>query len=126
MSPSKPLPITRSSPIDRRQLSRARRLRREPTAAEEAAWAILRGRKILGLKFRRQQVIAGFVVDLYCAELHLVVELDGEVHEGAEGKEHDAVRSERLARRGIRVLRVQNEEVSEEFLRALLARCREV
>ncbi len=51
--------------------------RHDPTAAEAAAWVLLRDRRCLGLKFRRQHVIRGFIVDFYCAELRLAVEVDG-------------------------------------------------
>jgi len=51
--------------------------RSEPTAAEAAAWDLLRNRRCLGLKFRRQHVIRGFIVDFYCPELRIAVEVDG-------------------------------------------------
>ena len=63
--------------------------RHQPTPAEAAAWALLRNRRCLGLKFRRQHVIRGFIVDFYCPELRLAVEVDGTVHRGRTQAEYD-------------------------------------
>jgi very-short-patch-repair endonuclease len=60
-----PPSVTTGAAIDARKLALARSFRRQPTPAEAAAWLLLRGRRILGLKFRRQQVVAGFIVDFY-------------------------------------------------------------
>ena len=94
--------------------------RHEPTAAEQAAWALLRNRRCLGLKFRRQHVVRGFIVDFYCAELRLAVEVDGTVHCGRTHAEYDAARSRALAHAGIEVVRIRNEQVSETGLVTLL------
>ena len=98
----------------------AKAIRREPTTAEAAAWALLRNRRCLGLKFRRQHVIRGFIVDFYCADLRLAVEVDGTVHCGRRQAEYDDARSRALAHAGIDVVRIRNEEVSEARLVALL------
>jgi very-short-patch-repair endonuclease len=66
------------------KLRRARELRRELTIAERNAWEILRNRRVLGFKFRRQHVIDGFIVDFFCKELRLVIELDGAGHADLE------------------------------------------
>ncbi len=58
----------------------ARRMRREMTVAKMALWQAVRGNKVDGLHFRRQQVIDGFVADFYCHAVNLFVEVDGEVH----------------------------------------------
>jgi very-short-patch-repair endonuclease len=87
----------------------ARQLRRDATPAEEAAWRLLRNRGVLGLKFRRQQIIEGFIVDFYCTEIRTALELDGGVHEAQT--EYDALRDAVLARAGIRVIRIGNEDV---------------
>ena len=100
----------------------AHRFRREPTGAEAQAWRRLRGRRCLGLKFRRQQVISGYVVDFYCAELALVIEIDGSVHDEIERRLMDAVREERLRAAGVRhLLRVANAHVSRADFLQLLA-----
>jgi len=98
----------------------AKAQRHEPTAAEAAAWALLRNRRCLGLKFRRQHVIRGFIVDFYCAELRLAVEVDGTVHRGRMRAEYDEARSRALAHAGIGVVRIRNEQVSEAGLVRLL------
>src|SRR5713101_902023 len=94
--------------------------RREPTAAEAAAWALLRNRRCQGLKFRRQHVVRGFIVDFYCPELRLAVEVDGAVHRGRAQAEYDEARSRALAQAGIDAVRIRNEQVSEAGLVALL------
>ena len=66
---------------------------------------------MLGLKFRRQQVVGRYVLDFYCAELRLGIEIDGEVHDGQP--EYDAVRDEILSSYGIRILRIRNEDLTE-------------
>ena len=75
---------------------------------------------MFGLKFRREQVIDGFVVDLYCPSLGLVVEIDGDIHGDAEQAEYDAIRSQYLGALGVRVIRVRNEDVSQETFEALI------
>ena len=75
--------------------------------AETRFWQMVRDRKLDGLKFRRQAPLAGLTVDFYCAELKLVVELDGGVHRLREAE--DAARDERLRSAGFQVIRVGNE-----------------
>jgi len=87
-------------------------MRREPTLAEEKLWERLRDRQLLGLKFRRQVEIDGYIADFCCRELRLVVEVDGKVHEAQEQAAHDANRDAYLKARGYTVLRFPNEEVS--------------
>ena len=58
-------------------LERARALRREATDAERFLWSLLRNRQFLGLKFRRQHPLGGYIVDFYCHEARLGIELDG-------------------------------------------------
>jgi len=94
--------------------------RHGPTEAEAVAWALLRNRRCLGLKFRRQHVIRGFIVDFYCAELRLAVEVDGTFHGGRAQAEYDEARSQALAQAGVIVVRISNEHVSEAGLVALV------
>jgi very-short-patch-repair endonuclease len=91
----------------------ARQKRRRPTPAEEALWQRLRCRQIANLKFRRQHTIDRFVVDFYCAEARLVVEVDGPIHEYAP--EEDAIRQEFLESLGLRVIRFTNDRVLKEI-----------
>ncbi|RZJ82902.1 MAG: DUF559 domain-containing protein [Brevundimonas sp.] len=85
---------------------RARGLRRELTVAEARFWEMVRDRRLDGLKFRRETPLVGLTVDFYCAELKLVVELDGGLHRLREAE--DAERDLRLMRAGFFVLRSSN------------------
>jgi very-short-patch-repair endonuclease len=96
--------------VTKEKLERSRELRREMTPAEKILWQELRGNK-LGVHFRRQQVIAGFIVDFYCHKVDLVIEVDGSVHEADEQKEKDTERDKVLSGMGLRVLRFRNEDV---------------
>ncbi len=102
--------IVAGQPVSPEKATAARRLRRAATPAEQVLWGCLRGRRLAGVKFRRQQVIAGFVADFYCPDAGLVVELDGPVHDGQTAA--DAERERVLTSRGLRVMRVANERVS--------------
>ena len=86
-------------------------MRRKPTLAEEKLWQRLRDRQLLGLKFRRQVEIDGYIADFCCRELRLVVEVDGKVHQTREQAAHDANRDAYLKTRGYVILRIANEEV---------------
>jgi very-short-patch-repair endonuclease len=114
-------PIVLGASIDGRKLALATRFRQQTTPAEATAWSLLRGRKILGLKFRRQQLVSGFVVDFYCAALRLALELDGGVHQDCAQSERDAARTTALLKLGVRVVRLRNEQVTAPTLCALLA-----
>ncbi len=59
-----------------RILQAAREMRHDPTTAEKLLWEALRGRRLAGLKFHRQDVIGPFIADFYCASARLVVEVD--------------------------------------------------
>ena len=110
--------VTGHAPVSREKLDLARQMRKLPTDAEARAWEMLRNRRCLGLKFRRQQVILGLIVDFYCPEKRLALELDGEVH--AQQQDYDQARDAVLAQGGIRVARIRNEELSVERLREVL------
>ena len=94
------------------KLVKARKMRKKPTRARERVWRIVRDRKVEGLKFRRQAVIAGFIGDFYCAELKLILELDGSFHENQEGRDYDSARDEVLRNLGYRVIRIGNDEAT--------------
>jgi very-short-patch-repair endonuclease len=99
-------PLKRVSHLTR---DRAITLRHNPTAPQKLLWSILRGRQLDGLKFRRQHPIEPYIVDYYCADERLVVELDGQSHNESEG--YDRQRSEFLAKLGLNVFRVTNDDV---------------
>ncbi|MBL8797016.1 MAG: endonuclease domain-containing protein [Planctomycetia bacterium] len=90
-------------------VEKARRLRKESTPAEKILWSILRDRRLQGFKFRRQQPLGPYVVDFFCAQLRLILELDGESHVGREHE--DAARQQWLEQQGIRVLRFWNPDI---------------
>jgi len=90
-------------------LALAKRLRRKQTAAEQKLWKALRNRKLQGLKFRRQVPIESYVVDFYCAEKRLIVEVDGGVH--TLKWRSDYIREQKLIKQGYRLIRVTNEQV---------------
>jgi len=87
----------------------ARVLRTGETHAEAVLWEALRGRKLNGLKFRRQHPIGPFVADFCCAERRLIVELDGEIH--TTQQDCDAEREALLHQAGYSVIRFANEQV---------------
>jgi type I restriction enzyme S subunit len=92
-------------------LAFARELRQNETDAERLLWRLLRNRSLAGAKFRRQHPFPPYVLDFYCHELKLAIELDGGQHNLPEGRLHDKVRTAKLAEHGIRVLRFWNHEV---------------
>ena len=84
-------------------------LRNHMTPAEATLWRALKGRGVGGMKFRRQQGIGPFILDFYCPEHRLGIELDGESHEYKY--EYDEQRSAYLREQGIRMLRFSNQQV---------------
>jgi very-short-patch-repair endonuclease len=89
-----------------------RHLRREQTPAERFLWQKLRNRQLYGRKFKRQYSIGRYVVDFYCAEERLAVELDGSVHDRSS-RIYDEERAQFLEAEGIRIVRFENREVFE-------------
>jgi very-short-patch-repair endonuclease len=95
------------------------------TPAEARLWERLRRNQLEGLHFRRQQVIDGFIADFYCHAVGLVVEVDGDIHNGQA--DYDAERDRVFARHGLRTLRVSNDEVFRDIgavLNQVAAACR--
>ena len=90
----------------------ARKLRKQPTDAENALWRLLRGRQIIGYKFRRQEPVGKYIVDFLCYRPWLVVELDGGQHR--EQTDCDNERTRWLESRGFKVIRFWNNQVMEE------------
>jgi very-short-patch-repair endonuclease len=90
----------------------ARRLRKNQPEAEHIMWKALRNRKLNNWKFRRQHPISeGFILDFYCVETKVAIELDGAHHQLNEQKEYDKNRTEFLEELGIRIIRILNQEV---------------
>ena len=90
-------------------------LRKEMTPAEVRLWDVLKGRRLDGRKFRRQQSLGSYIVDFYCPAEKLVIELDGEVHNDCLRREYDAQRQEYIQALGMTVLRFENRLVFEDI-----------
>ena len=106
---------------------RSLQLRKELTSAERNLWLELRNRHLGGYKFRRQHRIANFIVDFYCAEARLVIEIDGEIH--AQQRYADTMRSRDLNALGYKVVRSSNWQVIDEIEKVkarILQVCRNV
>jgi len=102
-------------------LLQARTFRKAPTPAEHLLWQRLRNAQLAGLRVRRQQPIGPFIVDFFVAAAKLVIEIDGDVHDGMESQARDVERQRLLEATGLRVLRFRNEEVLED-MQAVVAR----
>src|SRR5271165_249173 len=92
---------------------RVRELRHNQTEAEKAAWHLVRSRR-LGAKFRRQCRIEKWVIDFYCFEHRLAIELDGGVHSQPSQMRRDAAKEDHLRTIGVRLLRIPNGLVLED------------
>jgi very-short-patch-repair endonuclease len=90
---------------------RRKELRNASTAPEALLWRLLKNRKLNGHKFRRQSSVGPYIVDFFCPEKRVVVELDGAPHFTEEALEYDARRTRYLAERGIRVVRIENRRI---------------
>jgi len=95
-------------PVTEAKRSFARKLRHEMTEAEARLWHELRGRRLDGIKFRRQVPVGSYVADFLCADAMLIVEIDGSQHAEAE---RDRIRAANLVACGFRVLRFWNDDV---------------
>ncbi len=120
------MPNERAS-IEQRQF--ARYLRQQLTDCERLLWRRLRTRGLAGFKFRRQHPRPPYVLDFYCSELRLVIELDGGQHYDDAGLAKDRLRTDYLRRQGLEVLRFSNldvlqnlDDVLTELLRRVEAR----
>ena len=92
-------------------LSHARELRARSTDAEQLMWYLLRNRNLLGCKFRRQHSVRSYILDFYCTELRIAVELDGGQHNLESSIAIDEKRSADLSRIGIEIVRYWNHDV---------------
>ncbi|WP_072016450.1 endonuclease domain-containing protein [Neosynechococcus sphagnicola] len=94
-------------------LQRARELRSQQTSAEEILWECLRDRRLCDAKFRRQHNLGRFIADFYCHAAHLIIEVDGGIHQTQQDR--DATRDEWAIQNGFVVLRFTNDQVNEEL-----------
>ena len=100
--------------LDPHLLALVRKLRQEQTNAEQLLWRVLRNRQFGGLKFRRQYPVAPYVLDFYCHEARLAIEVDGGQHNEPDKERRDTERTAYLGRQGITVIRFWNHEVLQE------------
>ena len=103
------MPNRRFPNVSDRTRTRAKQLRKTTTRAERVLWSVLSDRKCGCQKFRRQHAIEPYIVDFYCAEAKLVVEINGESHDGRQ--DYDRRRDEYLEKLGLRVMRFTNGDV---------------
>ena len=83
-------------------------LRNEGTAAEAVLWKHLQKRQMLGKKFRRQYSVGPYIVDFFCSECNLIVELDGARHYSVLADEYEAERTKYLEGLGLKIVRFEN------------------
>jgi very-short-patch-repair endonuclease len=89
----------------------ARSFRKKPKIPGRLLWNALRDRRLCGWKFRRQHPADQFVMDFFCREKSVAVEIDGAVHDSLDVAKHDAERAAFLSRHGIKLIRFRNEQV---------------
>ncbi len=94
-------------------IQNARELRKSLTGAEQRLWYVLRNRQSGVIKFRRQHPIGKYIVDFYCPQSRLIIEIDGDSH--GDSQEYDRQRTEWLESQGYQVIRFNNREVKEHF-----------
>jgi len=100
-------------PYNKRLLPLAKKLRQNSTLSEVILWTHIKGGKILGLKFQRQKPIDNYIVDFFCKELMLVIEVDGNSHD--EKVKKDEKREAVLKKMGCRIYRIYDVDVKQEI-----------
>jgi len=103
---------------------RRKGLRKNQTDAERAFWAHVRNRRFHGMRFLRQYSVGPYILDFYCPQMRVAIELDGGQHNRPEGSKYDVERSEYLRDHGIDVLRFWDHEVLQN-MQGVLARVEE-
>ncbi|RUU05559.1 endonuclease domain-containing protein [Mesorhizobium sp. USDA-HM6] len=98
-------------PVSTNSRGNARKMRKVMTDAELKLWNEVRAHRLMGLSFRRQMPIAGYIVDFACPNKKLIVEIDGSQHARAEASASDAARTAKLEALGWTILRFWNDDV---------------
>ncbi|PZO47069.1 MAG: endonuclease domain-containing protein [Alphaproteobacteria bacterium] len=96
---------------DPNSVRRARQNRKKQTSAEEKVWSLLRNRRLIKRKFRREYPIGPWVADFACSAIKLAVEVDGPSHDDPDQHEWDEMKTEYLRTSGWRVIRITNADV---------------
>ncbi len=99
------------APVPPQRRANAKRMRKALTDAELKLWNALRAHRLMGLSFRRQLPIAGYIVDFACPTHRLIVELDGSQHAEKPNADYDATRTRRLESVGWTVIRFWNDDI---------------
>ena len=98
--------------VEKKELrNKARILRNKMTKAEIILWSRIRSRQLYGYKFRRQQAILDYIVDFYCHDLKLIIEVDGDIHSLPEIVESDKHREKILKNNGFHIIHFSNHEI---------------
>ena len=92
-------------------VKQAQQLRRNATEAEKLLWSRLRNRNVANFKFRRQHPLGDRIVDFFCAEVNLAIELDGSGHSSDDAQKSDLDREIELYENGVRIFRFPNHEI---------------
>jgi len=103
--------IAQNQRVSAAKIECSRSLRKDMTLAEKEFREMVRAKRMFGLKFRRQQIIDGFIVDFYCDSIGLCIEIDGGVHDSEKQRDYDRLRDEAIALRKVRILRLSNDDV---------------
>lgn len=98
---------------DKKLIPLAKQLRKNATPQENKLWYLFL--RTFPIRFQRLKVIDGYIVDFYCHQARLVIELDGSQHYSLESLQYDAQRSATLAKRGLQVLRFTNQDIDRQF-----------
>ncbi|MDJ0632075.1 MAG: DUF559 domain-containing protein [Xenococcaceae cyanobacterium MO_188.B29] len=120
----KPRNIIIGQKISPEKIKRSKELRQNMTPAEKILWQQLRAKHFNNLKFCRQQIIEGFIVDFYCHSLGLVIEIDGKIHEKQIEYDHD--RDKILSAKDLHILRFTNEQVTQNIESVLKTICEKI
>ena len=98
---------------DKQLKALSQHLRKNMTNAENRLWSKLRRKQLRGHQFYRQKIIGKYIVDFYCPQANLVIELDGGQHYSEAGRAKDRTRDDSLTEMGTKVLRFSDREVFE-------------
>ncbi|MEK7625021.1 MAG: endonuclease domain-containing protein [Patescibacteria group bacterium] len=102
-------------------ITRARDLRKNSTLSEVLLWNKLKGKQLLNYKFRRQVPILNFIVDFYCNELRLAIEIDGLSHDAKI--DYDIERQKKIEGQGVRILRFSDLEIKRDLVNVVQRIC---
>jgi thiamine-phosphate pyrophosphorylase len=105
-------------PYNNKLKTLARELRKNSTLSEVLLWKVLKG-KALGLEFHRQVPMLNYIVDFYCHEIKLAIEVDGSSHDSEEAIERDALRQEEIEKYGVQFLRIPDKMVKKEMINVM-------